>query len=149
MLIAAVVLLAACGKKSDSGSGPTLSAAAKLLTASPWNGSKNEWRTTAGAWVAPPSFATFPYYPGATVTFLSSGAYSTNGGAAGTWQLSSGDATLTIFLGTGSSRTLTIGTLTSATLQFTQALNPDDSYTVNANGSGYTHYDMSRTTLTR
>jgi hypothetical protein len=148
LTIIALFLLASCGKKGDDGgTTPSGSAAAKLLAASPWTASKNEWRTTAGSWVAPPSFAHFPYYPGATATFFGSGAYSTGGGAAGTWQLSAGDNTLTLFLANGNSKTLTIAALTSGTLQFTETLNPDDNYTVGANGSSYTYYDMSRTTL--
>jgi hypothetical protein len=142
-----LAIVASCGKKSDNGTTPSASAAAKLLAASPWTASKNEWRVKGGNWVAPPSFALFPYYPGITATFFSNGAYSTNGGVAGTWQLSDGDRTLTLFLSNGGSKTLTIGALTSGTLQFTETLNPDDNYTVGANGGSYTYYDMSRTTL--
>jgi hypothetical protein len=108
------------------------------------------WKTRDGRWVAPPSYAGFPYYPGQTVTYFDGGAYSVSpSGAAGTWLLSADGRTLTLFRSSGSSRTLAVSSLTSSTLQFYDTDNSKD-YTVENQGTPdvtYTYYDAERTTL--
>jgi hypothetical protein len=148
-LILALALLAACGKKDDA----SPKAQASLLTTSPWTSVKNEDRTTEGAWLSPAPYGNFQYYPGMTVTYFDNGAYSVSpGGQAGTWQLSNGGKTLTLFTSTGASRTLTISSLTSGTLVFSAPLDPKSNYTTHNSGTPgetFTYYDTQRTTLTR
>lgn len=148
LLLAAVIsaaMLTSC-KKSDQKKEAT-----NLLTTSPWKFASLEWRTTSGAWVAPPSWGSVPDYP-LSMTLLDNNTYTTgtSTGSYGTWQLSADKSQLIMFTKSGSSITATIATLTATSLQLTTPMDPTKTYTVEGSGAGakYTYYDTERTTFT-
>lgn len=146
LLIAAVCMSAAFAtscKKGDSGKQQ-----ANLLTTASWKTTAREWLTTDGRWVTTPSWASAHYAP--TMTFFDTGTYTgtypnTPNSVSGTWQMS-GDK-LVLVTSSGSSKTVTVASLTGSMLQLTTPLNGD--YIVEGSGTNtkYTYCTADRTTF--
>lgn len=140
-LIIALIVITGCKKDSNTSSTP-----AKLLNSAPWKETKDEWQqTTTGVWVDQVA-AGKAVLSTAALTFFDNNTWSINGGAYGTWSLSSDNTQLTMFGNNGTSLTITVAALNSTTLQMTSPLT--NTYTVTMNPYVITYYNIERDTYT-
>ena len=140
----AIALLALAGIAGCKKSGDASAATANLLTSAPWQRTKVEWQTTAGAWVdRSTSYSDLPISAG-TVTFSDNGTYLLLGGKVGTWKLSDDKTQLSILTSAGASSTITVAALTGTGLQLTIPLTNE--YTVTYNPYVMTNYVIERDT---
>ena len=141
-----IVLLTLAGAAGCKKSGDSSASTANLLTSAPWQRTKVEWQTTAGAWVdRGTSYSDLPISAG-TVTFADNGTYLLLGGKYGTWKLSDDKTQLSILTSGGAASTIAVATLTGAGLQLTVPLTNE--YTVTYNPYVMTSYTTERDTYT-
>ena len=141
--VIAALITASC-KKSDNAIAKEQT---NFLTTGSWKNVSTEWQTTGGAWVPPPTWASATYP--SVLTFLETYTYTSNLGAAGTWQYST-DKKQIILMRNAVSFTATIEVLNGSALQLSRPMDPNTTYTTQTvNGSTtYTYYNKERTNFT-